>query len=229
MSLVPLDSSVLSPHLGVTDALARPLRNLRLSVTDRCNLRCQYCMPEEEYTWLPREDLLTFEEISTLVDVFTTLGVEKVRLTGGEPLLRRDMATLIRLLAHNPRLQDLALTTNGVLLVEQAQALYEAGLHRITVSLDTLKAERFRALTRRDTHARVLAGIEAVRQVGFTGLKLDTVVMRGANDDELVDLIEYGKQVEAEVRFIEYMDVGGATSWTMEKVCSRAAILAKKK
>ena len=227
MSLVPLDSSVISPHLGVTDALARPLRNLRLSVTDRCNLRCQYCMPEEEYTWLPREDLLTFEEISTLVDVFTTLGVEKVRLTGGEPLLRRDMATLIRLLAHNPRLQDLALTTNGVLLVEQAQALYEAGLHRITVSLDTLKAERFRALTRRDTHARVLAGIEAVRQVGFTGLKLDTVVMRGANDDELVDLIEYGKQVEAEVRFIEYMDVGGATSWTLEKVYSRAAILAQ--
>ena len=184
-------------------------------------------MPEEEYTWLPREDLLTFEEIATLVDVFTTLGVEKVRLTGGEPLLRRDVATLIRLLAHNPRLQDLALTTNGVLLAEQAQALYEAGLHRITVSLDTLKPERFRALTRRDTHARVLAGIEAVRQVGFTGLKLDTVVMRGENDDELVDLIEYGKQVEAEVRFIEYMDVGGATSWTLEKVYSRAAILAQ--
>ena len=183
------------PHLGITDALARPLRNLRLSVTDRCNLRCQYCMPEEEYTWLPREDLLTFEEISTLVDVFTTLGVEKVRLTGGEPLLRRDIATLVRLLARNPRVQDLALTTNGVLLAEQAQALYEAGLHRITVSLDTLKPERFRTLTRRDTHARVLAGIEAVRQVGFTGLKLDTVVMRGENDDELVDLIEYGKQV----------------------------------
>ena len=206
MSLLPMDRSATGQPLGLTDAFDRPLRNLRLSVTDRCNLRCQYCMPEEEYTWLPREDLLTFEEISTLVDVFTTLGVEKVRLTGGEPLLRRDVATLVRLLARNPRVQDLALTTNGVLLAEQAQALYDAGLHRITVSLDTLKPERFRALTRRDTHARVLAGIEAVRQVGFTGLKLDTVVMHGVNDDELVDLIEYGKRIEAEVRFIEYMD-----------------------
>src|SRR5207247_4251402 len=123
------------------------------------------------------------------------------------------------------QLQDLALTTNGVLLAEQAQELHDAGLHRVTVSLDTLKPERFRVLTRRDTHARVLAGIEAVRQVGFTGLKLDTVVMRGDNDDELVDLIEYGKQVGAEVRFIEYMDVGGATSWTIDKVLSRAAML----
>ena len=227
MSLLPMHSSVTGQPLGLTDAFDRPLRNLRLSVTDRCNLRCQYCMPEEEYTWLPREDLLTFEEISTLVDVFTVLGVEKVRLTGGEPLLRRDVATLVCLLAHNPRVQDLALTTNGVLLAEQAQVLYDAGLHRITVSLDTLKPERFRALTRRDTHARVLAGIDAVRQVGFTGLKLDTVVMRGKNDDELVDLIEYGKHVGAEVRFIEYMDVGGATSWTAEKVCSRAAMLAR--
>jgi cyclic pyranopterin phosphate synthase len=227
MSLLLMDNSTIGQPLGLIDAFDRPLRNLRLSVTDRCNLRCQYCMPEEEYTWLPREDLLTFEELSTLVHVFTTLGVEKVRLTGGEPLLRRDVATLARLLAHNPRVQDLALTTNGVLLAEQAQALYDAGLHRITVSLDTLKPERFQALTRRDTHARVLAGIEAVQQVGFTGLKLDTVVMRGTNDDELVDLIEYGKQVGAEVRFIEYMDVGGATSWTMEKVCSRDAILAR--
>jgi len=227
MSLLPMDRSATGQALGLTDAFDRPLRNLRLSVTDRCNLRCQYCMPEEEYTWLPREDLLTFEEIATLVDVFTVLGVEKVRLTGGEPLLRRDVATLVRLLARNPRVQDLALTTNGVLLAEQAQALYEAGLHRITVSLDTLKPERFQALTRRNTHARVLAGIEAVRQVGFTGLKLDTVVMGGENDDELVDLIEYGKQVGAEVRFIEYMDVGGATSWRMEKVCSRAAMLAR--
>ena len=227
MSLLSTDNPMTGRRLGITDAFKRPLRNLRISVTDRCNLRCHYCMPEEEYAWLPREDLLTFEEISTLVDVFATLGVEKVRLTGGEPLLRRDLPTLVRLLARNPRLQDLALTTNGVLLAEQAQALYDAGLHRITVSLDTLKPERFRMLTRRDTHARVLAGIEAVRQVGFTGLKLDTVVMRGDNDDELVDLIEYGKQVGAEVRFIEYMDVGGATSWTLDKVYSRAAMLAR--
>ena len=209
----------------ITDVFARPLRNLRLSVTDRCNLRCQYCMPEEEYAWLPRGDLLTFEEIATLVDLFTDLGVVKVRLTGGEPLLRRDLPTLVRMLGRNPRIQDLAVTTNGILLVEQATALYDAGLHRVTVSLDTLQPERFRELTRRDTHPRVLAGIEAVRRVGFTGLKLDAVVMRGVNDDELVDLIEYGKQVGAEVRFIEYMDVGGATSWTIDKVLSRAAML----
>jgi cyclic pyranopterin phosphate synthase len=227
MSLVLTDNFPLYQSSGLMDALARPLRNLRLSVTDRCNLRCQYCMPEEEYAWLPRQDLLTFEEIGRLVDVFTSLGVTKVRLTGGEPLLRRDLPTLIHLLAQNPRLQDLALTTNGVLLTEQVQALSAAGLHRITVSLDTLRPERFQALTRRDTHARVLAGIEAVGAAGFTGLKLDTVVMRGTNDDELVDLIEYGKRVGAEVRFIEYMDVGGATSWAMDKVLSREAMLAQ--
>ena len=227
MPLSCRDRSATGQGMALTDVFERPLRNLRLSVTDRCNLRCQYCMPEEEYAWLPRGDLLTFEEISTLVDLFTTLGVEKVRLTGGEPLLRRDLPTLVRLLARNARIKDLALTTNGVLLTEQAPALYDAGLHRITVSLDTLRPERFRTLTRRDTHARVLEGIAAVAQAGFAGLKLDTVVMRGENDDELVDLIEYGKQIGAEVRFIEYMDVGGATSWTMEKVCSRAAILAR--
>lgn len=226
MLLSPTGNSTLGRREGITDAFARPLRNLRLSVTDRCNLRCAYCMPQEEYSWLPREDLLTWEEVSALVDVFTTLGVEKVRLTGGEPLLRSDLASLVRRLIRNPHVQDLALTTNGVLLAEQVQELHDAGLHRITVSLDTLKPDRFRALTRRDTHAKVLASIAAVGQAGFTGLKLDTVVIRGLNDDELVDLIEYGKQVKAEVRFIEYMDVGGATSWTIDKVCSRATILA---
>jgi cyclic pyranopterin phosphate synthase len=211
----------------IVDAFDRPLRNLRLSVTDRCNLRCQYCMPEEEYIWLPRANMLTFEEISTLVDVFAELGVNKVRLTGGEPLLRKDLAVLVRMLAHKPLLQDLALTTNGILLAEQAQALYDAGLHRLTVSLDTLDPVRFQALTRRATHARVLAGIEAVRHAGFHGLKLDTVVIRGYNDDELIDLIEYGKRVEAEVRFIEYMDVGGATHWSQDKVFAYADILAR--
>jgi GTP 3',8-cyclase len=209
----------------VKDAFGRPLGSLRLSVTDRCNLRCKYCMPEDEYAWLPRETLLTFEEMNRLTEVFTELGVEKVRLTGGEPLLRRDLATLMRLLLQNPRIQDLALTTNGILLAEQAQAFFDAGLHRVTVSLDTLKPERFKALTKRDTHREVLEGIEAVGRVGFTGLKLDTVAIRGFNDDELVDLIEYGKRVRAEVRFIEYMDVGGATEWSMEKVLSRATML----
>jgi len=226
MVLVQPESPTTPERLQITDVFQRPLRSLRLSVTDRCNLRCQYCMPEEDYLWLPRADLLTCEEMCTLVSVFTTLGVDKVRLTGGEPLLRRDVPTLVGMLAHNPQIRDLALTTNGVLLADQVQALYDAGLHRVTVSLDTLKPDRFKALTHRDLHARVLEGIETVVRVGFTGLKLDTVVMRGCNDDELVDLIEYGKRLGAEVRFIEYMDVGGATHWSMDKVCSRAAMLA---
>ena len=211
--------------MNLTDTFGRALRNLRISVTDRCNLRCAYCMPEEDYVWLPREQILHFEEVSTLADVFIDLGVDKIRLTGGEPLLRRDLVALIRLLAAKPRLRDLAITTNGVLLAEQAPGLKEAGLHRVTVSLDTLRADRFTALTRRVNHAQVLAGIAALPAAGFAGTKLDTVVMRGVNDDELADLIEYGKTVPAEVRFIEYMDVGGATRWSMDKVVSRAEIL----
>ncbi len=210
---------------ALTDTFGRPLRSLRLSVTDRCNLRCNYCMPEEEYVWLPRDTVLTFEEINTLTEVFTDLGVDKVRLTGGEPLLRKGLPTLIRMLIQNARITDIALTTNGILLSDEAQALFESGLHRVTVSLDTLKPDRFKALTRRETHDRVLAGIEAARRAGFRGLKLDTVAIRGFNDDETADLIEYGKSVGAEVRFIEYMDVGGATAWSMDKVFSRAAIL----
>ncbi len=182
-------------------------------------------MPEEDYLWLPREQLLNFEEISRLVDVFLALGVDKVRLTGGEPLLRRDLAALVGLLAAKPGLRDLAITTNGVLLAGQAASLRTAGLHRVTVSLDTLRSERFAALTRRDTLPRVLEGIAAVSRVGFTATKLDTVVMRGVNDDELADLVEFGKGVPAEVRFIEYMDVGGATRWAMDKVTSRAEML----
>jgi cyclic pyranopterin phosphate synthase len=210
---------------GIRDTLGRPLRNLRVSVTDRCNLRCQYCMPEEEYAWLSRADVLTFEEIQRVVEVFTDLGVDKVRLTGGEPLLRRDVADLVRLLARVPAVKDLAMTTNGVLLGEQASALREAGLHRVTVSLDTLRPDRFRALTRRDSHAAVLRGIEAVQAAGFPGLKLDSVIIRGVNDDELTDLVDFARRIRAEVRFIEYMDVGGATHWSREQVVSRAEIL----
>lgn len=208
------------------DALTRPLKSLRISVTDRCNLRCQYCMPEEEYTWLPRQTLLSFEEIDTLTEIFTQVGVDKVRLTGGEPLLRRDLPRLIRRLTRHRTLKDIALTTNGILLKEQAQDLYDAGLHRVTVSLDTLRPDRFRALTRRDSFQAVLEGIQSVRRIGFPQLKFDTVAMRGFNDDELTQLIEYGRHVEAEVRFIEYMDVGGANDWSVDKVLSRAEILA---
>jgi len=208
----------------VLDLLNRPLRNLRLSVTDRCNLRCQYCMPEKDYVWLPREDLLHFEEISALVDVFVGLGVDRLRLTGGEPLLRRDLAALVRMLSAKPGLTDLALTTNGILLAEQVDDLKAAGLRRLTVSLDTLHPDRFVALTRFDELARVKEGIAAAHKV-FSTLKIDAVVIRGVNDDELVQLVEYGKTVNAEVRFIEYMDVGGATQWDPARVVSRREML----
>jgi cyclic pyranopterin phosphate synthase len=210
---------------AVLDRFARPLRNLRLSVTDRCNLRCQYCMPEADYVWLPKASVLSFEEIVRLVDVFAGLGVHKVRLTGGEPLLRAELPVLVRMLAGRPALTDLALTTNGVLLRELAAPLRDAGLHRITISLDTLEPATFRALARRDDLARVLDGIAAAREAGFAGLKLDAVVIAGVNDHELPSLLAYARSVGAELRFIEYMDVGGATQWRSERVVSRARML----
>ncbi len=207
------------------DTLGRPLRSLRLSVTDRCNLRCHYCMPEEDYLWLPRQDLLTFEEMSQFVELFGEMGVDRLRITGGEPLLRRDLPSLVASLAAKPWVTDLAMTTNGVLLADAIDDLKDAGLHRVTVSLDTLQPERFQSITRRDSLAAVLAGIEAVRSAGLRDLKLDTVITRGVNDDELVALMEYGREVGAEVRFIEYMDVGGATHWLPEAVVSRTEML----
>lgn len=207
------------------DTLGRPLANLRLSVTDRCNLRCAYCMPERDYVWLPRAEILTFEEIARLTDVFLSLGVTRVRLTGGEPLLRHDLSELVRLLALKSRLADLAMTTNGVLLAEAAAPLRLAGLHRVTVSLDTLQPARFEALTRSNNLGRVIEGIDAAAAAGFPSLKLDTVVIRGVNEDELVPLLEFARSKDAELRFIEYMDVGGATGWTRAKVFSRAEIL----
>ena len=202
----------------IPDSLGRPLGQLRVSVTDRCNLRCHYCMPEEEYHWLPRQDLLSYEEIAELAGIFSDLGVNKVRLTGGEPLLRRDLDRLVRLLAANERLRDIALTTNGILLAESAATLRDAGLGRVTVSLDTLRPDRFRELTRRDMHDRVLEGIRAAAGAGFEKLKIDTVVVRGTNDDEILDILEFGRTVGAEVRFIEYMDVGTVNGWRPEQV-----------
>jgi cyclic pyranopterin phosphate synthase len=204
--------------------LGRPLKNLRLSVTDRCNLRCSYCMPEAEYVWLPRHDILHFEEISTLVDAFARGGVDRIRLTGGEPLLRRDLPELIGMIARKPAIRDLALTTNGVMLTDQARALHEAGLHRLTVSLDTLRPDRFQALTRFDALPQVLAGIDEAATY-FSGIKLDSVIIRGTNDDELIPLLEYARRIGGEVRFIEYMDVGGATQWSPERVMSRQEML----
>lgn len=207
------------------DRLGRPLANLRLSVTDRCNLRCAYCMPEESYTWLPKARLLSFEELSHLVDIFLGLGVDKLRLTGGEPLLRQELEELVALLSVKPGLRDLALTTNGVLLADKAQALRQAGLQRLTVSLDTLDPARFQALTKRNELTAVLAGIEAARQAGFARIKLDSVMLRGTNDDELVPLMEFARTHDLELRYIEYMDVGGATQWSPRAVLPRAEIL----
>ncbi len=182
-------------------------------------------MPEEEYVWLPRQSILTFEEIDRLVGIFTEVGVSKLRLTGGEPLLRQDLPGLVALLAGQDRVTDLALTTNGILLARHAAALKEAGLDRITVSLDTLRPERFKRFTRSARHEDVVAGIDAATAEGFTRTKLNSVIIRGFNDDEIVDLLEFGRAKDLEVRFIEYMDVGGATHWSMDDVVSRADIL----
>lgn len=209
----------------LADTFGRPLRNLRLSVTDRCNLRCSYCMPEADYVWLPKPNVLTFEEIVRTVDAFVALGVDKLRLTGGEPLLRTDLPVLVRMLADRSALQELAMTTNGVLLAEHAAALRAAGLQRVTVSLDTLDGATFRMLARRDDLARVLAGLQAARAAGFTDIKLDTVVIAGVNDGELPALLDFARGIGAEVRFIEYMDVGGATNWSPQHVVSRTQML----
>ena len=218
-------SSLLTPHSSLlTDSFGRTHNNLRISVTDRCNLRCTYCMPED-VTFRDRAELLTFEEIAAFVRVAAALGVDKVRLTGGEPLLRRDIPELVRMLAAKGGISDLALTTNAVLLADQIDALKSAGLGRITVSLDTLQRDRFKALTRFDEIDRVKEGIAAAHRA-YGQMKIDTVVIRGVNDDELADLIEFGRTVNGEVRFIEYMDVGGASRWSPARVCSRHDMLA---
>ncbi|UCF42141.1 MAG: GTP 3',8-cyclase MoaA [Gemmatimonadota bacterium] len=211
----------------VADALGRPLQSLRVSVTDRCNLRCRYCMPEEEYVWLPRQSILSYEETERLVRVFGGLGVAKVRITGGEPLLRRDLVELVAALGANPSITDLALTTNGLLLSRHAGPLREAGLGRITVSLDTLRPERFQEFARGGRLADVMAGLDALGEAGFAGSKLNVVVVRGFNDDEIVPLLEFGRVRGLEVRFIEYMDVGGATRWSPDDVVPRAEMLAR--
>lgn len=211
--------------MSVLDVHQRPLRNLRLSVTDRCNLRCQYCMPEADYLWLPREDILQFEEIDRLVDQFLALGVDKVRLTGGEPLLRRDLPALVERLARKSGIHDLAMTTNAVLLASQVGDLKAAGLGRLTISLDTLQRDRFVRLARFDELPRVLDGIDSAVDA-FPGFKIDTVVIRGVNDDELIPLLEFAKARRAELRYIEYMDVGGATTWSGAQVVPRQEMLA---
>jgi GTP 3',8-cyclase len=217
------------PQTVATDTFGRPLRDLRISVTDRCNFRCVYCMPKEVfgrgYRFMDRKELLTFEELERLARAFAALGVEKIRITGGEPLLRRDLEHLIERLAAIDGL-DLTLTTNGALLPQKAAALAAAGLRRITVSLDSLDDETFRAMNDVDFPAeRVLAGIEAASAVGLP-VKVNAVVKRGVNDGEIVPLAARFRHSGRILRFIEYMDVGATNGWRLDDVVPAAEILA---
>jgi GTP 3',8-cyclase len=214
----------------LADAFGRPIRDLRVSVTDRCNFRCVYCMPKEvfgrDYEFLAREELLTFEEIERLARVFAGLGVEKLRITGGEPLVRRDVETLVKMLARVPGL-ELALTTNGALLAQKAQALADAGLDRITVSLDSLDDDVFRAMNDVDFPvSRVLAGIDAARAAGLAPVKVNVVVKRGLNDDGILPMARAFRGTGVVLRFIEYMDVGHTNGWRMDDVVPAAEIVA---
>ncbi len=198
------------------DTFGRVHNNLRISVTDRCNLRCVYCMPED-VTFLDKSALLTFEEMAAFVRAVAPLGIDKVRLTGGEPLLRRDLHKLVRLIVGTPGIRDVGLTTNGLLLAQQADALFAAGLRRLNVSLDTLDEGRFRELSRRDGLDLVLAGLDAAKRAGFTRIKLNAVAIRGFIEHDAVPLARYCREHGFELRFIEYMPIG-ADSWEREKV-----------
>ena len=207
------------------DLYNRPVRDLRISVTDRCNFRCTYCMPLEEYEWIDKGEILTFEEIARLARLFVQLGVEKIRLTGGEPLVRRNIEALVAELAELDGLKDLCLTTNGSLLAEKAAALKAAGLRRINLSLDTLDPDKFRAMTKRGDLEEVLKGLFAVKAQGFSPIKINAVVERGVNDDDILDLVEFSRENGFAMRFIEYMDVGNTNGWTSEKLVSKKEIL----
>jgi GTP 3',8-cyclase len=214
------------------DQLRRPLGDLRVSVTDRCNLRCTYCMPKEVYgrdfRFLPRPELLSFEEITRLVRVFVGAGVRKVRLTGGEPLLRRDLPALVGQIAAVDGVEDLALTTNGVLLARHARALRDAGLRRVTVSLDSVDDGVFRAMNDRDVSlARVVEGIDAAIEAGLAPVKLNAVIRRGVNDAGVLDLARFARERGCVLRFIEFMDVGTINGWRLEEVVPAAELVAR--
>ncbi|HJW33645.1 MAG TPA: GTP 3',8-cyclase MoaA [Holophagaceae bacterium] len=216
----------------VLDPMNRPLGALRISVTDRCNYRCTYCMPREafgpDHPFLPKGQILTFEEMERLARVFVGLGVRKIRLTGGEPLLRHDLPGLIRKLAAIPGLEDLAMTTNGALLAGMAEPLRKAGLTRLTMSLDTLDSERFRKLC--DTTvplAQILTGLEAAVAAGFPPPKLNCVLQRGVNEDEVEALADFARQRGHTLRFIEFMDVGTTNGWNLQAVVPSAEVRAR--
>ncbi|MDP6038522.1 MAG: GTP 3',8-cyclase MoaA [Candidatus Latescibacteria bacterium] len=205
------------------DTLHRPIRDLRISVTDKCNFRCPYCMPAEifgeKYEFLPKTDILTFEEITRLSKIFAKLGATKIRITGGEPLLRRDLETLIAKLSQIQEVEDLTLTTNGYLLADKAQTLKDAGLHRLTVSLDAIDDDTFNNMSGRDHGAeRVIEGIRAAEKAGFYPLKINAVVQKGINDHLVVDLAQHFHNTGHILRFIEFMDVGNRNNWNMDQV-----------
>lgn len=207
------------------DSYNRPLKDLRISVTDRCNFRCTYCMPLDEYEWLEKSEVLSFEEITRVVGLFVQVGVEKVRLTGGEPLARRDVEKLIGQLSALKNAPELCLTTNGSLLADKAAGLKAAGLHRINVSLDSLKPGRFRRMTRRGDLNRVLDGLFAAKRAGLSPIKINAVVERGVNDDEILDLVAFAREHGFALRFIEFMDVGNANRWQSDKIVTKQDIL----
>ena len=218
------------PASSINDTFARPMRDLRISVTDRCNFRCPYCMPAdvfgEGYKFMAKPEILTFEEIERLVPIFAGLGVHKVRITGGEPLLRQQLAELVVRLAAIRGIDDLAMTTNGYLLAEHAQALADAGLRRVTVSLDSLDEEAFKKLAGREySPGPVLAGIEAAERAGLVPIKINCVVVRGVNDHTIVELARHFRGTGHIVRFIEYMDVGTLNGWQEEQVVPAREIL----
>ena len=207
------------------DTLQRPVKDLRISVTDRCNFRCTYCMPLDDYDWLDKSEVLTFEEITRLARLFIQLGVEKIRLTGGEPLARRDLEQLIQSLSGLDGLRDLCLTTNGSTLAEKAQALKAAGLRRLNVSLDSLKPERFRRMTKRGDLQKVLRGLFVAKEYGFSPIKINAVIERGVNDDEIIDLVTFSLEQGFAIRFIEFMDVGNANHWQSDTIVPKQEIL----
>ncbi|MDO8614278.1 MAG: GTP 3',8-cyclase MoaA [Dehalococcoidia bacterium] len=226
-----LPSNGAKPGGPATDAFQRPLRDLRISVTDRCNFRCTYCMPKEvfgrDYEFLARDEILSFEEIARLARIFVALGVEKVRLTGGEPTVRRDLPKLIEMLAGIEGLKDLTLTTNGSRLKQMARPLRDAGLKRVTVSLDSLDDAVFRRMNDADFPvSRVLQGIEAARAAGFAPIKINTVVKRGVNDHTIAGVARHFRGTGYIVRFIEFMDVGNSNGWRLDDVVPAAEIVA---
>lgn len=207
------------------DTLQRPVKDLRISVTDRCNFRCTYCMPLDDYDWLDKSEVLTFEEITRLARLFIQLGVEKIRLTGGEPLARRGLEQLVKSLSGLDGLRDLCLTTNGSTLAEKAQILKAAGLRRLNVSLDSLKPERFRHITKRGDLQKVLHGLSVAKDYGFSPIKINAVIERGVNDDEIIDLVTFSLEHGFAIRFIEFMDVGNANHWQSDTIVPKQEIL----